>query len=59
MKEYSKEELPATQEIAKFVTGSRPITEEELTNYFDTLQGLGAEEYLQNYSDYYSALKSN
>lgn len=49
----------ATQEIAKFVTGARPLTDEELNNYFDTLQGLGVEEYLQNYIDYYEASKAN
>lgn len=51
MKEY------ATQEIAKFVTGARPLTDEELSDYFDTLDSLGAQEYVKAYADYYESYK--
>ena len=49
----------ASQEIAKFVTGTRALTDDELNNYFDTLESLGIEEYLQNYRDYYEASQAN
>lgn len=49
----------AYQEIAKFVTGARALNDTELDDYFSTLKGLGADEYLQNYADYYKAMKSN
>lgn len=47
----------ANQEIAKFITGARPLTDDELNNYFDTLESLGAEEYLQAHKDYYESIK--
>ena len=50
--------LPLTEHIeaetAKFVTGARPI--EELDAYFDELDKLGAQEYVQIYVDYYNSL---
>lgn len=51
MDEYS------SQEIAKFIIGERELTEEELNDYFDTLTSLGADEYLQTYTDYYASLQ--
>ena len=45
----------ATQEIAKFITGARPLTDDELTKYFDTMDSLGAQEYVQTYADYYAS----
>ena len=47
----------ASQEIAKFVTGARPLTDDELNNYFDTVESLGASEYLQAYAEYYESFK--
>lgn len=47
----------ADQEIAKFVTGAREVSDEELNNYFDTMESLGASEYVQTYADYYAAMK--
>lgn len=47
----------ANQEIAKFVTSARPLTDEELNNYFDTLESLGASEYLQAHKDYYESIR--
>ena len=47
----------AQQEIAKFVTGARAITDDELDKYFATLEGLGALDYVQAYADYYEAIK--
>ena len=51
MDEYAK------QEMAKFVTGKRALTEAELENYFSTLESLGAKEYVQAYADYYKSAK--
>jgi putative aldouronate transport system substrate-binding protein len=45
-------------ESAKFITGARKLTEEELKNYFDGLDKLGYQEYLKYYFDYYSEYKS-
>ncbi len=42
-------------EFAKFVTGARPITDEEMQIYFEGLDDLGYQEYLSIYSDYYAA----
>lgn len=42
----------ATQEIAKFVTGKRPIS--EINDYFDEMEALGASRYVEIYKDYYS-----
>ncbi len=44
----------AESESAKFITGQRPLTDEELTKYFDGLDALGYQEYLQFYVDYYA-----
>ena len=41
----------AKQEIAKFINGDRPLT--EIDDYFETLDGLGFQDYLQYYVDYY------
>ena len=40
-------------ETAKFVTGARPISEEEMNKYYEELDKLGYQEYLQYYVDYY------
>ena len=47
----------AEQEIAKFVTGARALTDKELDDYFNTLDGLGASRYVQVYADYYDAVR--
>lgn len=47
----------ATQESAKFVTGRRPLTDEELNKYFDELDRLGAAEIVEITRDYYANLK--
>ena len=44
----------AESETAKFVTGARPLTEEELDAYFAELDELGYQEYLGYYRDYYA-----
>ena len=44
----------ANAETAKFITGERPI--EELNNYFDEIEALGALEYVQIHQDYYDAI---
>lgn len=41
------------QEIAKFVTGARDLS--EIDDYFNELQKLGADEYVGYYADYYAA----
>lgn len=46
----------ATQEIAKFVTGARDLS--EIDDYFAELESLGADEYVQYYADYYAAQNS-
>ena len=43
----------AVQEIAKFVTGARDLS--EIDGYFNELQKLGADEYVGYYADYYAA----
>ena len=45
------------QETAKFVTGVKPINEEELNKYFAELEKLGVYEYVQAYEDYYKSIK--
>ena len=45
----------AEQEAAKFITGARPL--EELDAYFDEIEGLGAKEYVQVYTDYYNSIQ--
>lgn len=47
----------ATQEIAKFVTGARDLSEDELDAYFDTLDSMGFQEYLGYYANYYENVK--
>ena len=44
------------EETAKFVTGLRPVTDAELDSYFNALEGLGIQELLAFYADYYEAL---
>ena len=51
VREYS------TQESAKFITGRRPLTTEELDKYFDELDRLGAAEILQITKNYYESVK--
>ena len=43
----------ANTEAAKFITGERPI--EELSNYFDEIDALGAQEYIKIHQDYFDA----
>ena len=45
------------QETAKFVTGAKPINDEELSKYFAELEKLGVYDYVQAYADYYDSLK--
>jgi len=47
----------ANQEIAKFVVGERALTDAELEDFFNTLDGLGIQEYIQIYADYYESVK--
>ena len=42
-------------ETAKFVTGERSL--DEIDEYFDEIEALGATEYVQIYTDYYNAMK--
>ena len=46
----------ATQEIAKFIIGERDLS--EIDDYFNELQALGADEYVQHYADYYASQNS-
>jgi len=48
LKEYS------VTESAKFITGERDLS--ELPDYFDTMDSLGAAEYVQIHQDYYDAV---
>lgn len=41
------------ENVAQFITGARAVTDEELTAYFDGLDALRFQEYLQYYIDYY------
>ena len=43
----------ANTEAAKFITGERPI--EELSNYFDEIDALGAQEYIKIHQDNFDA----
>lgn len=45
----------AQQETAKFITGGRSL--DELDDYFDEIERLGATEYVQIYKDYYESVK--
>lgn len=45
----------AEQESAKFITGARSL--DELDSYFDELDNLGAQEYVQIYADYYESIQ--
>ena len=42
------------ENVAKFITGERPVTDEELNAYFDGLDAIDFQEYLQYYIDYYN-----
>lgn len=46
----------AVSELAKFVTGQRAITDEELEKYFEELDQIGYQEYLAIYADYYDSI---
>ena len=48
-------DLYATTETAKFITGQRSL--DELDAYFDEMERLGAEEYVQIYKDYYESMQ--
>ncbi len=43
----------AIQETAAFVTGRRPLTDDELNKYFDEIEALGAKEVVDTYKEYY------
>ena len=45
----------AMKETAKFVTGARSL--DEIDDYFNELESLGAKEYVQIYKDYYESTK--
>lgn len=45
----------ANQEIAKFIIGTRPLS--ELDDYFAEMDKLGAAEYVQYYADYYASMQ--
>jgi len=45
----------AEAETAKFITGKRSL--DEIDDYFDEIEKLGATEYVQYYKDYYEASK--
>ncbi len=45
----------AEQESAKFITGARSL--DELDNYFDEIENLGAKDYVKIYADYYASLQ--
>lgn len=49
LQEYS------AKETAKFVTGARSL--DEIDNYFDEMDALGAKEYVKIYKDYYDATR--
>lgn len=49
----------ASAETAKFITSQTELTEENLQAYFDGLDDLGYQEYLQYYKDYYANFKAN
>ncbi len=48
-------DLYANTETAKFITGQRSL--DELDAYFDEMERLGSEEYVQIYRDYYESLQ--
>ena len=45
----------ATQETAKFITGARSL--DEVDQYFDDIEALGATDLLKIYTDYYNSIK--
>lgn len=45
----------AAQEMSKFITGTRSL--DELDDYFDEIERLGATEYVQIYKDYYESIQ--
>ena len=47
----------ATTETAKFITGQRPL--DDFDKYIEELKGIGVEEYLGYYADYYESYKEN
>jgi putative aldouronate transport system substrate-binding protein len=47
----------AEPEIAKFITGARPLTDEELDDYFTNLEALGSIEYVKAYQDYLDSIQ--
>lgn len=49
----------ADPEIAKFITGARDLTDAELDDYFNQLEGLGSKEYVAAYQAYYDSLAKN
>jgi hypothetical protein len=49
----------ATTEFAKFVDGSRPLTDAELTDYFNKIDELGAARLLEIYTEYYAGFKAS
>ncbi len=45
-------------EVGKFVTGKRPLTDAELDKYFDEVAKTGASRLLEIYTDYYNQLEN-
>ena len=45
----------AVNETAKFITGARSL--DELDEYFDEIERLGAKEYVQTYAEYYESIQ--
>ena len=45
-------------EVGKFVTGERPLTDEELSKYFDEVNKAGATRLLEIYTEYYNNLET-
>lgn len=46
-----------TAETAKFITGQRELTDSELEKYFNELDAMGYQDYLQYFVNYYENLK--
>ena len=46
-----------TTETAKFITGQRPL--DDFDKYIEELKGIGVDEYLGYYADYYESYKAN
>ena len=52
---YTTYDMYPQTESAKFITGARSL--DELDDYFDEIERLGALEYVEAYANYYSSTK--